>query len=56
MSRLVKCLPLQEKRALRADFERFAELPGLVRLIISNEKVAHRAEAASALRQAAPHP
>jgi len=38
---------------LRVYFERFAALPGLVRLIVSHEKVAPGAEAASALRQAA---
>jgi hypothetical protein len=53
VSRLVKLLFVQDKKALRADFERFAQLPGLVRLIVSHEKVAHGAEAARSLRQAA---
>jgi hypothetical protein len=53
VSRLVKLMFVQDKKALRADFERYAQLPGLVRLIVSHEKVAHGAEAASALRQAA---
>ncbi|OJT21256.1 hypothetical protein BO221_25835 [Archangium sp. Cb G35] len=53
VSRLVKLMFVQDKKALRADFERFAQLPGLVRLIVSHEKVAHGAEAANALKQAA---
>lgn len=53
VSRLVKLMFVQDKKALRADFERFAQLPGLVRLIVSHEKVAHGAEASSALKQAA---
>lgn len=52
VSRLVKLLLIQDKKELRADFERFAEMPGLVRLIVSHEKVAHGVEAARALRQA----
>ncbi len=53
VSRLAKLLLVKEPRALRADLERYAALPGLVRLIVSHEKVASGSDAAQALRQAA---
>jgi hypothetical protein len=53
VSRLVKLMFIKDRKALRADLERLAATPGLVRLIVSHEKVASGAEAASALRQAA---
>ncbi|WP_225408524.1 DUF4336 domain-containing protein [Stigmatella hybrida] len=53
VSRLAKLLLVKDAKALRADLERYAALPGLVRLIVSHEKVASGAEAAQALRQAA---
>jgi hypothetical protein len=53
VSRLTKFLMVKDRAALRADLERYAALPGLVRLIVSHEKVAQGADAAAALRQAA---
>lgn len=53
VSRLTKLVYVKDKKALRADLERFAGTPGLVRLIVAHEKVAHGTEAAAALRQAA---
>ncbi len=53
VSRLVKLLFIKDKRALRADLERFAGLPGLTRLVVAHEKVAHGPDAAQALRTAA---
>jgi hypothetical protein len=44
---------IKDKPALRADLERLANLPGLVRLIVAHEKVAHGAEASAALQRAA---
>jgi hypothetical protein len=44
---------IKDKRALRADFERYAELPKLVRVIVAHEKVASGAEARASLLQAA---
>ncbi len=52
VSRLAKLALVKDPRALRADLLRLAELPGLVRLIVSHEKVAHGPDAAAALRQA----
>lgn len=53
VSRLSKLLFIKDQRALRADLERYAALPGLVRLIVSHEKVASGTDASQALRQAA---
>lgn len=53
VSRLTKLMFVKDRKALRADLERLAATPGLVRLIVAHEKVASGAEAASALRQAA---
>lgn len=53
VSRLVRVAYVKDQPALRAHLERLAALPGLVRLIVSHEKVAHGAEAAASLRQAA---
>lgn len=53
VSRLTKLVLVQDKKALRAELERLAALPRLVRLIVSHEKVAHGSEAAQALRMAA---
>lgn len=53
VSRLARLVYVKDQPALRAHLERLAALPGLVRLIVSHEKVAHGAEAAAALRKAA---
>ncbi|HEX8435580.1 hypothetical protein [Archangium sp.] len=53
VSRLVKLLYVKDRKALRAELERLAAIPDLVRLIVSHEKVASGGEAASALRRAA---
>jgi hypothetical protein len=53
VSRLTQLLFVKDRKALRADLERLAATPQLVRLIVAHEKVASGAEAASALRQAA---
>jgi len=53
VSRLAKLVFIKDKKALRADFERFAELPNLVRVIVAHEKVASGADARAALLQAA---
>lgn len=52
VSRLAKLLFIKDKRALRQDFDRFAELPSLVRLIVAHEKVATGPDARAALRAA----
>ena len=53
VSRLAKMVFIKDKQALRADFERYAELPDLVRVIVAHEKVASGADARAALLQAA---
>jgi len=53
VSRLAKLAFIADKRALRADLERFAALPELTRLIVAHEKVASGPDARSALQQAA---
>lgn len=53
VSRLAKLAFIKDKKALRADLERFAELPGLVRVIVAHEKVASGGDAKAALLQAA---
>jgi hypothetical protein len=53
VSRLAKLMLVKDKKALRANLERLAEMPGLVRLVVAHEKVASGPEAAAALRKAA---
>ena len=53
VSRLAKMAFIKDKRALRADFERLADLPGLTRVIVAHEKVASGSDARAALLQAA---
>ncbi|HKO48841.1 MAG TPA: hypothetical protein VJV79_14010 [Polyangiaceae bacterium] len=53
VSRLAKMVFIKDNKALRADFERYAELPNLVRVIVAHEKVASGAQARAALLQAA---
>jgi hypothetical protein len=53
VSRLAKLLFVEDKAALRADLERYAAIPDLVRLVVAHEKVASGADASAALRQAA---
>jgi hypothetical protein len=53
ISRLVKAAMIKDRPALRADLERLAETPNLVRLIVAHEKVASGPAAPAALRQAA---
>lgn len=53
VSRLAKLLLIKDRAALRREFERLAELPELVRLIVSHEKLAVGPAAADALRRAA---
>lgn len=53
VSRLAKLTLVKDQKALKADLLRLAELPQLTRLIVSHEKVASGADAASALRMAA---
>jgi len=53
VSRLAKLTLVKDKPALRADFERYAELPNLARVIVAHEKVASGADARAALLKAA---
>jgi len=53
VSRLAKMVFIKDKKALRVDFERYAELPNLVRVIVAHEKVASGADARASLLQAA---
>ncbi len=53
VSRLAKMVFIKDKQALRADFERYAELPNLQRVIVAHEKVASGADARASLLQAA---
>lgn len=53
VSRLAKLMFVKDKKALRADLERLAELPNLQRLVVAHEKVASGADAPAALRKAA---
>jgi hypothetical protein len=53
VSRLAKAAIIKDKKAFRADLERYAALPDLVRVIVAHEKVARGADAAAALRTAA---
>jgi hypothetical protein len=52
VSRLAKLLYVKDKKALRQDFSRYAELPSLTRVIVAHEKVASGAAARDALRSA----
>ena len=53
VSRLARLLLVKDRKALRRDFERFAALADLVRLIVAHEKVASGPGARQALLQAA---
>ena len=53
VSRLAKLVYIKDKKALRADFERFADLPNLIRVIVAHEKVASGPDARAALLKAA---
>jgi hypothetical protein len=53
VSRLAKLALVKDKRALRANLERLAATPDLVRLAVAHEKVASGPDAAAALRRAA---
>ena len=53
VSRLAKMILIKDKQALRADFERLAELPNLTRVFVAHEKVASGPEARAALLEAA---
>lgn len=53
VSRLAKLALIKDKKALRADFERLAELPNLTRVIVAHEKVASGPAARAALLEAA---
>jgi hypothetical protein len=53
VSRLAKLIYVKDKRALRGDFERLADLPNLVRVIVAHEKVASGSDARASLLQAA---
>jgi hypothetical protein len=53
VSRLAKLAIIKDKKALRADFERLADLPDLTRVIVAHEKVAAGPAARAALLEAA---
>ena len=53
VSRLAKLALVKDKQALRAELERLAAIPNLVRLVVSHENVATGKDAAEALRKAA---
>jgi hypothetical protein len=53
VSRLVRLVYVKDQPALRNHLERLAGLPQLTRLIVAHENVAHGADAAKALREAA---
>jgi hypothetical protein len=52
VSRLAKLMLIKDKRALKQDLARFAELPDVQRLIVAHEKVASGPAARQALQQA----
>lgn len=52
VSRLAKWLLIKDKKALRGEFERYAGLPDLVRVIVAHEKVASGPAARQALQSA----
>jgi hypothetical protein len=53
VSRLAKLALVKDKKALRANLERLAATPDLVRLVVAHEKVARGPDAAAALKRAA---
>lgn len=53
VSRLAKLIFIEDRATLRRDFERYAALPDLQRLIVAHEKVASGPDARAALLQAA---
>lgn len=53
VSRLAKLIFVKDRAALRADFERLAAIPDLVRVIVAHEKVASGPDARAALLEAA---
>ena len=53
VSRLSKAAMVRDKKALRVDLERLAEIPDLQRVIVSHEKVASGKDASDALKKAA---
>lgn len=53
VSRLAKLLLIADRAALRRDFERYAGLPDLQRLVVAHEKVATGPDARAALLAAA---
>jgi len=53
VSRLAKLVLIEDQAALRRDFERYAALPDLRRLIVAHENVASGADARDALLAAA---
>ena len=53
VSRLAKLVLIKDRKALRRDLERYAEIPDLQRLIVAHEKIAAGSDARAALRQAA---
>lgn len=53
VSRLAKMVFVKDKAAVRADIERLAETPDLVRVIVAHEKCAHGSDAAATLKKAA---
>jgi hypothetical protein len=53
VSRLAKAAIIKDKRAFRADLERYATIADLARVIVAHEKVASGPDAAAALRTAA---
>jgi len=52
VSRLAKLVFIKDKKALRQDFARYAELPDLARVIVAHEKVASGPAARAALERA----
>jgi hypothetical protein len=52
VSRLAKLVYVKDRRALRDDFARYAELPDLARVIVAHEKVASGPAARESLRAA----
>ena len=53
VSRIFRWFVVKDKKAMRAQLERWASLPDLQRLIVAHEKVSRGADAASALKIAA---
>jgi hypothetical protein len=53
ISRLFRMVAVKDRAALKADLERLAALPGLMRVIVAHEKLASGGDAPATLRQAA---